>query len=114
MDVRQQLEYVEPRTPVEETLCRIWADVLNLHQVGIHDRFFDLGGDSILSIRIKAKAEAQGLEFPLQALFELQSVAELSQIVKETAVNVSQNNTEVFSLLSEADRLSLLEQENES
>jgi amino acid adenylation domain-containing protein len=49
-------EYVEARTRTERLLAEIWAQVLNRKQVGIHDNFFDLGGDSILTIQIAAKA----------------------------------------------------------
>ena len=44
--------YVAPRTPTEEVLARIWCEVLNLKQVGIHDNFFELGGHSLLATRV--------------------------------------------------------------
>ena len=70
---------------VEELLCGIWSEVLQVERVGIGDNFFELGGDSILSLRIKAQAQAQGLDFALQALFDHQSIAELAEVVKVTA-----------------------------
>ena len=48
--------FIAPRTQVEQALADIWAEVLNLKQIGIHDNFFDLGGDSIRSIQILARA----------------------------------------------------------
>ena len=39
--------FATPRSPVEEILVQIWADLLSLDRVGIHDNFFDLGGDSL-------------------------------------------------------------------
>ena len=45
-------EYVAPRDPLEETLARVWADVLELERVGIHDNFFDLGGHSLQSVQL--------------------------------------------------------------
>lgn len=78
-------EYVAPRTPVEQQLTDIWADVLNLSQVGIHDNFFDLGGDSILSIQILTRANQQGLNLSSTALFQHQTIAELAQVVTQTS-----------------------------
>jgi amino acid adenylation domain-containing protein len=44
--------FAPPRTPTEEALVRIWTEVLGLHQVGIHDSFLELGGDSLLASRV--------------------------------------------------------------
>jgi amino acid adenylation domain-containing protein/non-ribosomal peptide synthase protein (TIGR01720 family) len=77
-----------PRTEVEMTLVRIWAEVLGLdqEQVGIHDNFFALGGDSILSIQIVARAHQAGLQITPSVLFQHQTIAELSPTVAFTAV----------------------------
>ncbi|WP_344599207.1 AMP-binding enzyme, partial [Streptomyces violaceusniger] len=52
-----------PRNPREETLCALFADVLGLDRVGIDDSFFELGGDSIVSIQLVSRARAAGLQF---------------------------------------------------
>jgi len=70
-----------PRTPVEETLAGIWAEVLGLERVGVHDNFFEMGGDSILSIQIVAKASEAGLKMTPQLLFGHQTVAALAPAV---------------------------------
>ena len=51
----------QPRTEAEAVLARIWAGVLRQEQVGVQENFFELGGDSILSIQIVARANAAGL-----------------------------------------------------
>ena len=67
-----------PRTPIETTLCRIWATCLARQQVGIHDHFFALGGDSIVAIRVLARARAVGLAITAANLFDHPTIAELA------------------------------------
>jgi amino acid adenylation domain-containing protein len=76
--------FVPPRDDVEQRLAAIWADVLQAERVGIHDNFFDLGGDSILSIQIVARARAAGLALAPKHMFQAQTVAELAQLAGET------------------------------
>jgi amino acid adenylation domain-containing protein/non-ribosomal peptide synthase protein (TIGR01720 family) len=70
----------EPRTPAEHTLARIWSQVFGRESVGIHDNFFDLGGDSILSIQIVARANQAGLRLTSKQIFQHQTVAELAAV----------------------------------
>ncbi|MCA1706316.1 MAG: amino acid adenylation domain-containing protein, partial [Actinobacteria bacterium] len=74
--------FVAPRTELEAILARIWGEVLGLTQVGIHSNFFELGGDSILSIRVVARAAEEGLRLTAQSLFKSQTVAELAEVVE--------------------------------
>jgi len=72
--------YAMPRTPVEELLCAIWADVLGLSRVGIHDNFFALGGHSLLVPRVLSRLrQAFGIEVPSRALFERPTVSGLAE-----------------------------------
>ncbi|HEX6287623.1 MAG TPA: amino acid adenylation domain-containing protein, partial [Herpetosiphonaceae bacterium] len=72
---------VAPRTPVEDQLAAIWRHVLGVPQVGIHDNFFALGGDSILSLQIVARASQAGLRLTPRQLFQHQTIAELAEVV---------------------------------
>ena len=61
---------IAPRTPTESTLAKIWSEILNTELVGISDNFFDLGGDSLLAIRLINEINQQfERELPLSALF---------------------------------------------
>jgi amino acid adenylation domain-containing protein len=70
-----------PSGPVETALAAIWADVLGLEEVGATDDFFDLGGDSLLSIRIMARAHREGLSITPQLFFEHPTIAGLAALV---------------------------------
>ncbi|WP_275888176.1 condensation domain-containing protein, partial [Nonomuraea lactucae] len=80
------VEYVPPRTRVEVVLAEIWSQVLGVERVGVRDNFFDLGGDSILSLQIVARARAAGLRVEVADVFARQSVAELAGVVGDEGV----------------------------
>jgi amino acid adenylation domain-containing protein len=70
------------RTPIEEVLSGIWADVFGKERVGIHERFTDLGGHSLLAIQIVARArDAFQRQIPLRAIFEAPTIAGLAERV---------------------------------
>jgi amino acid adenylation domain-containing protein/non-ribosomal peptide synthase protein (TIGR01720 family) len=76
--------FAAPRTPVEERLAAIWCEVLRCEQVGIHDNFLELGGDSILSIQVVARASRAGLRLTPRDLFEHPTVEALAAVVGRT------------------------------
>ncbi|MFF3724644.1 amino acid adenylation domain-containing protein [Streptomyces erythrochromogenes] len=80
-------EYAAPRDTTEETLATIWAEVLRVEKVGIHDNFFDLGGDSILSIQVVSRARQAGLRLTSKMLFLHQSIAALSTVAAAEAAD---------------------------
>lgn len=77
-------DYLAPRTPTEQMLADCWAEVLQLPRVGIHDNFFAIGGDSILSIQIVAKLRQAGLRLKANQLFEHQTISELALYAQQT------------------------------
>ncbi|UFZ03309.1 amino acid adenylation domain-containing protein [Bradyrhizobium ontarionense] len=72
-------EFTAPRSEMERRLAGIWAKVLRLEKVGIRDNFFDLGGDSIVSIRLVAAAQRAGLTLTPRLIFENQTIDELAR-----------------------------------
>ena len=76
--------YVAATTPVEEQLAKIWAEVLSLDQVGIHDNFFDLGGHSLAATRVISQVLKQfQMKVSLQLLFQSPTVAEMAAVITE-------------------------------
>src|SRR5262245_30087161 len=71
-----------PRTPQEELLCGLFAEVLGVERVGIDDNFFALGGDSIVSIQLVSRARKAGLVITPRAVFEHQTVAGLAGVAR--------------------------------
>ncbi|MFC5720643.1 amino acid adenylation domain-containing protein [Streptomyces gamaensis] len=76
-------QYVAPRTAAEETLAAVWSEVLGVAKVGVEDNFFDLGGDSILSMQVVSRARAAGLRVHSKDVFLRQTVAELAAAAED-------------------------------
>ncbi len=75
--------YRAPRTPQEETLCSLMAEVLGAERVGIDDDFFELGGDSLAATRLTSRIrKTLGVSVPIRDIFQSRSIAELSRTVK--------------------------------
>src|SRR5690606_22740467 len=73
MFARPKLEndYVAPRNEVESTLAGYWRELLGVEQIGVHDSFFDLGGHSLIAVRLFRMVKKElGVDFPISVLFE--------------------------------------------
>jgi aryl carrier-like protein len=77
-----QSAVVPPRTPAESLLVEAWVEVLGLHPIGVHDDFFEMGGDSMQCIQIVAAARARGLSFAPRDLFAHPTIAALALVAK--------------------------------
>ena len=86
-----------PTNAMEKKLVAIWQDVLNFDPIGIHDNFFEIGGDSILSIQVIAKARASGMELSPNEFFEYQTIAELADFAwSKNGESKNIKNTDIF------------------
>ncbi len=76
-------DFVAPRTETEKALTEIWSDLLRVDEVGVFDNFFKLGGHSLLATQLISRIRsAFGLELPLQAAFERQTISAMSEEIE--------------------------------
>ncbi|WP_162603898.1 non-ribosomal peptide synthetase, partial [Streptomyces sp. CS014] len=72
--------YAAPRTPVERAIAAVWGEVLGIDEVGAHDNFLELGGDSILSIQVVTRLRtAFGVDLALRDVFDARDLADLAE-----------------------------------
>jgi len=81
--------YAAPRTPTESAIAQIWSAVLGVEKIGIHDHFFELGGDSILSIQVIARCRQAGLRLTPRDLFKRPTIAQLAQACAQPAAELA-------------------------
>nr|WP_281352018.1 SDR family NAD(P)-dependent oxidoreductase [Microvirga makkahensis] len=75
--------YVAPRDEIETTLTELWRDLLGVSQVGILDNFFDLGGHSLIAVRLFAKVKRVfAVEFPISVLFEAPTIEACAALIR--------------------------------
>lgn len=79
---QNQAIYVAPHTELQQRIAHIWQDVLKLEKVGISANFFDLGGDSIISIQLVSRARQQGIDFSPKDLFQHQTIEQLANVAR--------------------------------
>lgn len=96
----QRNEYVGPSNEIEEKLVEIWQELLGVDKVGINDNFFELGGHSLLAMRMVSHIESSLLtSIPINVLFQLTTISELSKYLKVQTNNFAEKNTITFELL---------------
>ncbi len=83
--VRPQLStFVAPQNATEEAIAQIWAEVLKLDQIGIHDNFFALGGHSLLLTQVTSRLyQAFSIEISLRQLFDTPTIAQLAEVITQ-------------------------------
>jgi amino acid adenylation domain-containing protein/non-ribosomal peptide synthase protein (TIGR01720 family) len=83
-------EYVAPSNEKEQFFCDLWQELLGLERVGVNDDFFELGGDSLLVIRVVTKANKASLGITTKQVFQHRTVAELATVAGTTEILAEQ------------------------
>jgi acyl carrier protein len=80
--------FVAPRTPLESQVAAIWAELLQVEQIGVDDNFFELGGHSLLAIQIVSRIRNTfQIEMPLHSLFEAPTIADLAVVLTQLSAD---------------------------
>ena len=75
-------EFVAPRNDIEENLVAMWQELLGIGQIGVRDDFFDLGGHSLIAVRLFARVKRVfSVEFPISVLFEASTIEACAQLI---------------------------------
>jgi acyl-CoA synthetase (AMP-forming)/AMP-acid ligase II/acyl carrier protein len=99
--------YVAPRNELESHLAGMWAEILDIEQVGIFDSFFDLGGSSLLATQLMTRlADQLGAEIPLRDLFDRPTVAALAEMITAHTTQAVQRRSADAALLDYLDTVS--------
>lgn len=80
--------YVAPSTVTEKYLANIWSEVLGVKKIGLTDNFFEIGGDSIISIQMVSKANEAGYYMTPKDIFKYPTIAELAQVISTDPVHL--------------------------
>ncbi|MBN6039752.1 non-ribosomal peptide synthetase [Amycolatopsis sp. 195334CR] len=99
-----EVDFVPPRTPVEERIAEVWAEALRVERVGVHDGFFDVGGDSIRAVALVGALRHAGYDLSVADVFSYGTVAKLAKLIEGREQVSESGSVAPFSLISEADR----------
>ena len=94
-------EFAAPRTVAEQALARLWTEVLGVPDVGVHDNFFMLRGDSLQAARLVARVRAAfGVELPLPSVFREPTLAEqataIEKVLREDVARLSDEEAQAL------------------
>jgi amino acid adenylation domain-containing protein len=103
---RPEGAYAAPRNHVEKVIAKIWSEVLDRKEIGVHDNFFELGGHSLIATTVISRLRtAFDIELPLRTIFEHSTVAELAGFVQK-AQQEAATAEEIARALAEVEELS--------
>jgi amino acid adenylation domain-containing protein len=100
-------DYVAPRNALEEKVAQLWADALRVDRVGVHDGFFDLGGDSIRAVSLVGAMRHAGYDLSVADVFGHASVARIAELIQGREQVDEDRGVAPFALISDEDRAKL-------
>jgi acyl transferase domain-containing protein/thioesterase domain-containing protein/acyl carrier protein len=87
-------EFVAPATEIEKTLAGFWSELLGIEKIGTADSFFDLGGHSLVAVRLfRMIKKAYAVDFPISVLFEAPTIAQCAALIEETGAGHQDQTT---------------------
>jgi len=89
-NIRTGVEYVAPQNNIEESVVKVWQEILKVENVSIKDNFFSLGGDSIKAIQILSQLSQCGLKLEMRDLFQHPTIEALSSYITVTSRKIDQ------------------------
>ena len=95
--------YISPETEEQKAMCKIWKKLLKISKIGIDDNFFEIGGDSIISMKLQIEAMEQGINISYADIFTYPTIRELTSVIKKQTQNldiVNYDYTKAHELLS--------------
>ncbi len=105
VEINMDNHYNAPSSDMEKRLCILWQDVLNVKQIGIHDDFFRIGGDSILGIQLVSRLRQQGISIKVKDLFECSTISKLSRVLSKAEITSTKESSEQGNLHGEFELL---------
>ena len=94
-NIRTGVEFAEPNTEVERNLIRIWRGILKQEQIGVHDNFFDLGGNSLKVLKVVEKInKSLGVDVPVVKVFQFPTVSLLAEFINSGRTELLNKETE--------------------
>ncbi len=98
-EINEQQQYIAPRTVTERTLCGIWKEIFGLEKVGVSDNYFQIGGDSIMSIKIISHYSKAGFNISMRDIFSLPTILKLAEkIEKDKLISIDRKGSSVTSV----------------
>src|SRR5690606_25126840 len=84
-----------PRNDLEEALVDLWQELLGINQIGVQDDFFDLGGHSLIAVRLFAKVKKLfSVDFPISVLFDAPTVEAIAELISKAMPELTDEGSE--------------------